>query len=162
MAGNLRAPPQRQRNPATRPRPGGMGANVGRRGAAGGMGANARRRGGESRRPAQNESAPFAADDPFGNRPDREEEPFDQFEEDPAEEEATLPPYRLVRMFSFAGDTVLDPFMGLGTTLLASARCGRNAIGVEIEPSYVKKAKTRLGQAISSLFEANPVSLFVR
>ncbi|MEE8200486.1 MAG: site-specific DNA-methyltransferase [Candidatus Acidoferrales bacterium] len=70
--------------------------------------------------------------------------------------------YRLVRMFSFAGDTVLDPFMGLGTTLLASARCGRNAIGVEIEPSYVKKAKTRLGQAISSLFEANPVSLFVR
>lgn len=70
--------------------------------------------------------------------------------------------YRLVRMFSFAGDTVLDPFMGLGTTVLASARCGRNAIGVEIEPSYVEKAKARVEQAVSNLFEANPVSLIVR
>ncbi len=43
--------------------------------------------------------------------------------------------FRLVRMFSFVGDTVLDPFMGLGTTLVASARCGRNSIGVETETS---------------------------
>ncbi|MDA2912795.1 site-specific DNA-methyltransferase [Acidobacteriia bacterium AH_259_A11_L15] len=55
--------------------------------------------------------------------------------------------YRLVRMFSFVGDTVLDPFMGLGTTLLAAARCGRNSIGVDIQPSYVKKAKARLENA---------------
>ncbi len=60
--------------------------------------------------------------------------------------------YRLVRMFSFAGDTVLDPFMGLGTTLLAAARCGRNGIGVEIEPSYVKKARVRLETSLSNLF----------
>lgn len=52
--------------------------------------------------------------------------------------------FRLVRMFSFVGDTVLDPFMGTGTTLLASARCGRNSIGVEIEAAYVKMARTRL------------------
>ena len=44
------------------------------------------------------------------------------------------PAYRLVRMFSFTGDTVLDPFMGLGTTLVAAAKCGRNGIGVEIDP----------------------------
>jgi len=52
--------------------------------------------------------------------------------------------YRLVRMFSFSGDTVVDPFMGTGTTALASARCQRNSIGVEIEPSYLRKAAARL------------------
>jgi site-specific DNA-methyltransferase (adenine-specific) len=61
--------------------------------------------------------------------------------------------YRLVRMFSFVGDTVLDPFMGLGTTLLAAGRCGRNSIGVEIEPAYVAKAKARLETEFSSLFD---------
>lgn len=60
--------------------------------------------------------------------------------------------YRLIRMFSFAGDTVLDPFMGTGTTLLAAARCGRNGIGVEIEPSYVGIARTRLDSGAQKLF----------
>jgi site-specific DNA-methyltransferase (adenine-specific) len=59
--------------------------------------------------------------------------------------------YRLVRMFSFAGDTVLDPFMGLGTTLLAAARCARNSIGVEIEPAYIEKAAVRLREELPSL-----------
>lgn len=43
---------------------------------------------------------------------------------------------RLVRMFSFWGDTVLDPFAGIGTTLLAAARAERDAIGVEVDPVY--------------------------
>jgi site-specific DNA-methyltransferase (adenine-specific) len=60
--------------------------------------------------------------------------------------------YRLVRMFSFTGDTVLDPFMGLGTTLLAASKCGRNGIGVEIEPSYFAKAKARLESEPRELF----------
>jgi DNA modification methylase len=60
--------------------------------------------------------------------------------------------YRLVRMFSFVGDTVLDPFAGLGTTLLAAARSDRNSIGVEVEPVYVRKAKQRLEQEFSDLF----------
>lgn len=69
--------------------------------------------------------------------------------------------YRLVRMFSFVGDTVLDPFMGLGTTLLAAARCDRNSIGVEIERTYVKKAKSRLERELLTLFGHNHASVVV-
>jgi len=47
---------------------------------------------------------------------------------------------RLVRMFSFTGDTVLDPFSGSGTTMIAALRTGRNSIGVEIEPEYFRMA----------------------
>lgn len=43
---------------------------------------------------------------------------------------------RLIRMFSFVGDTVLDPFGGTGTTGLAAARRGRNSISIEIEEKY--------------------------
>jgi len=58
---------------------------------------------------------------------------------------------RLVRMFSFAGDTVLDPFVGTGTTLVAAAAAGRNAIGVEIDPAYARLARERLA-TIGDLF----------
>lgn len=60
--------------------------------------------------------------------------------------------YRLVRMFSFVGDTVLDPFMGLGTTIVSALKCERNAIGVEIDPAYFAKAKTRIQSEPRSLF----------
>lgn len=45
---------------------------------------------------------------------------------------------RLVRMFSFTEDTVLDPFCGTGTTMIAALRMGRNSIGVEIDPEYCR------------------------
>jgi len=61
---------------------------------------------------------------------------------------------RLVRMFSFVGDTVLDPFMGTGTTSVAAARCGRNSIGVEIDPDYFKMAEQRIRQETTGLFSA--------
>jgi modification methylase len=51
---------------------------------------------------------------------------------------------RLIRMFSFAGDTVLDPFLGTGSTSLAALKTGRNSIGVEIDPEYFRMAQTRL------------------
>ena len=70
--------------------------------------------------------------------------------------------HRLVRMFSFTGDSVLDPFMGTGTTLLASARCGRNSIGVEIEADYIKQAESRLHKELTGLFESGHSLLTVR
>jgi transcriptional regulator with XRE-family HTH domain len=51
---------------------------------------------------------------------------------------------RLIRMFSFVGDTVLDPFMGTGTTNIAAAKWGRNSIGVEVDPHYFDMAAKRL------------------
>lgn len=59
---------------------------------------------------------------------------------------------RLIRMFSFVGDTVLDPFMGTGTTTVAAAKWGRNSIGVEIDPHYYAMAEKRIRQATASLF----------
>jgi DNA modification methylase len=59
---------------------------------------------------------------------------------------------RLIRMFSFVGDTVLDPFMGTGTTNIAAAKWGRNSIGFEIEPHYYKLAQKRIAEETSSLF----------
>lgn len=59
---------------------------------------------------------------------------------------------RLIRMFSFVGDTVLDPFMGTGTTTVAAAKWGRNSIGVEIDPSYCDLAEKRIRHATGSLF----------
>lgn len=54
---------------------------------------------------------------------------------------------RLIRMFSFVGDTVLDPFLGSGTTMLAAAKIGRNSIGVEVDEDYALQSKTRLEKA---------------
>ena len=51
---------------------------------------------------------------------------------------------RLIRMFSFVGDTVLDPFMGTGTTNVAAAKWGRNSIGIEVDPHYFDMAVKRL------------------
>lgn len=48
-----------------------------------------------------------------------------------------------MRMFSFVGDTVLDPFMGTGTTSLAAASAGRNSVGVEVSADYLDMARRR-------------------
>ena len=54
-------------------------------------------------------------------------------------------PRRLLRMFSFVGDTILDPFLGSGTTALAAARLGRNSVGYEINPDFLPVIRERLG-----------------
>jgi site-specific DNA-methyltransferase (adenine-specific) len=59
---------------------------------------------------------------------------------------------RLVRMFSFHGDTVLDPFCGTGTTMIAALRYGRNSIGVEIDSEYCRMAAGYLKKEGSNLF----------
>lgn len=53
-------------------------------------------------------------------------------------------PMRLVQMFSFQGETVLDPFAGTGTTALAALKTGRNSVGYDIEPDYIDLALERL------------------
>lgn len=65
--------------------------------------------------------------------------------------------YRLVRMFSFVGDTVLDPFAGTGTTMVAAMKCDRNSIGVEIEPKYARIAARRLKQESQDLFSVREI-----
>ncbi len=55
-------------------------------------------------------------------------------------------PRRLIRMFSFVGDLVVDPFGGTGTTALAAIETGRNSVSVDIDPGYVDMMEARLGK----------------
>jgi DNA modification methylase len=66
---------------------------------------------------------------------------------------------RLIRMFSFVGDTVLDPFMGTGTTNIAAAKWGRNSIGIEIDPNYFDMAAKRLDTETPKLITDRVVHL---
>ncbi len=61
--------------------------------------------------------------------------------------------YRLVRMFSFVGDTVLDPFCGTGTTMLAAIKTDRNSIGIEIDPDYCKMTLDRIKKETLTFFD---------
>ncbi len=63
---------------------------------------------------------------------------------------------RLIRLFSFAGDTVLDPFAGTGSTSIAALACGRNSIANEIEPQYLKMAEQRLRRAVAETHMFGP------
>jgi modification methylase len=51
---------------------------------------------------------------------------------------------RLIRLFSFAGDTVLDPFLGTASTSIAAIKAGRNSIGTEIEQRYLEAAHRKV------------------
>lgn len=55
---------------------------------------------------------------------------------------------RLIKLFSFAGDTILDPFAGTGSTAIAAIKTGRNSISFDIEQSYVKMAQENIGKTI--------------
>ncbi|MCR4438417.1 MAG: DNA methyltransferase [bacterium] len=61
-------------------------------------------------------------------------------------------PRRLIRMFSFGGDTVLDPFLGSGTTSLAAKELGRNSIGYEINAKFMAIIREKLGVGRGDLF----------
>jgi DNA modification methylase len=67
-------------------------------------------------------------------------------------------PRRLIRMFSFTGDTVVDPFAGTGTTAVAAIESGRNSVSVEIDPAYVDLIERRLFQSelVASLTVERP------
>ncbi len=60
---------------------------------------------------------------------------------------------RLVKMFSFVGDTVLDPFLGTGTTTVAALKNGRNSVGFEVDPIYFKSTKKRIQNESGMFFK---------
>lgn len=63
-------------------------------------------------------------------------------------------PHRLIKMFSFVGETVLDPFAGSGTTNLAAKLLNRNSIAYEINPKYVEVIRERFNPSQANLFES--------
>lgn len=72
-------------------------------------------------------------------------------------------PKRLIKMFSFYGETVMDPFLGSGTTSAVSRMLGRNSIGYEINPDYIPLIKQRIGgdslydSTISNVITQEPI-----
>jgi DNA modification methylase len=72
-------------------------------------------------------------------------------------------PERLIRLFSFVGETVLDPFMGSGTTNRVAAKLKRNSVGYEIDLELCEVVREKMGLNQSSLFEKDfEVEIVVR
>lgn len=60
-------------------------------------------------------------------------------------------PYRLAQLYTFAGEIVLDPFIGSGQTALAALESGRQFIGYEVDPNYVQLANSRIQEYLEQL-----------
>ena len=58
-------------------------------------------------------------------------------------------PYRLIQLYTFANDVILDPFAGSGTTCLSAIKCERKYVGYDVAPEYVKLAKKRISNYIA-------------
>jgi site-specific DNA-methyltransferase (adenine-specific) len=65
---------------------------------------------------------------------------------------------RIINMFSFAGDTVLDPFLGSGSTMISAAQLGRNCIGVEIDQKYSELSFARLS-SLNDLYSQDKLTI---
>lgn len=68
---------------------------------------------------------------------------------------------RLIRMFSFAGDTILDPFAGSGSTAAAAIQAGRNSISIEIEQEYLNAATRRAAREATGRLIENYTAIVV-
>ncbi len=81
------------------------------------------------------------------------------------EHEAMFPdelPKRLIKMYTFAGDTVLDPFLGSGTTVKVALDLGRNAVGYEINEGFLEVIKDKLGLKQSLLQFSEDIRIIKR
>ena len=67
-------------------------------------------------------------------------------------------PKRLIKMFSFVGDTVLDPFLGSGTTSLAAKNLGRNSVGYEINPKFIDIIKQKIDFNNNKMFDNSTIN----
>ncbi len=67
-------------------------------------------------------------------------------------------PKRLIKMFSFVGDTVLDPFVGSGTTSLSAKNLGRNSVGYEINPKFINVIKQKLEVDANKMFDNSNIN----
>ena len=75
-------------------------------------------------------------------------------------------PYRLIQLYSYQGDVVLDPFVGSGQTTKVAVELGRNAVGYDTKQEYLDYARTRLEEPLKvrpkqliARFEKIPVTL---
>jgi site-specific DNA-methyltransferase (adenine-specific) len=66
-------------------------------------------------------------------------------------------PQRLIELYTFAGDLVLDPFLGSGSTVVAAERTGRHGMGYDLDPSYIELAQTRLREERLVIAEVSDV-----
>jgi len=71
-------------------------------------------------------------------------------------------PRRLIKMFSFVGDTILDPFLGSGTTLKVALELGRNAIGYEINKDFLEIIEKKLGISENTLIKPLNIEIIER
>ncbi|MDF1498305.1 MAG: site-specific DNA-methyltransferase [Patescibacteria group bacterium] len=66
-------------------------------------------------------------------------------------------PNRLIKMFSFVGDSVLDPFVGSGTTSLVAKNLGRNSVGYEINSKFIEIIKQKLDVGVGKMFDSSTI-----
>jgi len=65
-------------------------------------------------------------------------------------------PLRLVKMYSYVGDTILDPYLGTGATMIAAHLTGRASVGFEIADDCESMVRKRIDMEIGTLFESKP------
>jgi modification methylase len=63
-------------------------------------------------------------------------------------------PARLIKMFSYMEDWILDPFLGSGTTMKAARDLGRNSVGIELNPKYLKRIEEKVGMKQNEMFSS--------
>ncbi len=71
-------------------------------------------------------------------------------------------PKRLIKMFSFVGDILLDPFLGSGTTSLAAKNLNRNSVGYEINSDFLKIIKNKLSMKQKDIFDDQKFDIIIR